>query len=191
MPILRKIYSILIDMVETLVIAGAIFVVIYAFLFRPFQVNGQSMYPNYDNGEYILTNLISLRLKTIDRGDVVVFEFPANKEKDFIKRVIGIPGDEVMIKAGFVFVNEVKLDESRYLTSGVRTYGGSFMPESKIEIVPEGNYFVLGDNRNASSDSREWGYVTKDKIIGKSFLVYWPLTKFRLVQHADYNLINR
>ena len=178
-------------MVETLVIAGAIFVVIYAFLFRPFQVNGQSMYPNYDNGEYILTNLISLRLKTIDRGDVVVFEFPANKEKDFIKRVIGIPGDEVMIKAGFVFVNEVKLDESRYLTSGVRTYGGSFMPESKIEIVPEGNYFVLGDNRNASSDSREWGYVTKDKIIGKSFLVYWPLTKFRLVQHADYNLINR
>jgi len=71
MPILRKIYSILIDMVETLVIAGAIFVVIYAFLFRPFQVNGQSMYPNYDNGEYILTNLISLRLKTIDRGDVV------------------------------------------------------------------------------------------------------------------------
>jgi len=188
---LRKIYSILIDMVETLVIAGAIFVVIYAFLFRPFQVNGQSMYPNYDNGEYILTNLISLRLKTIDRGDVVVFESPANKEKDFIKRVIGIPGDEVMIKAGFVFVNEVKLDESRYLTSGVRTYGGSFMPESKIEIVPEGNYFVLGDNRNASSDSREWGYVTKDKIIGKSFLVYWPLTKFRLVQHADYNLINR
>jgi len=161
MPILRKIYSILIDMVETLVIAGAIFVVIYAFLFRPFQVNGQSMYPNYDNGEYILTNLISLRLKTIDRGDVVVFESPANKEKDFIKRVIGIPGDEVMIKAGFVFVNEVKLDESRYLTSGV------------------------------SSDSREWGYVTKDKIIGKSFLVYWPLTKFRLVQHADYNLINR
>jgi len=96
-----------------------------------------------------------------------------------------------VIKAGFVFVNEVKLDESRYLTSGVRTYGGSFMPESKIAIVPEGNYFVLGDNRNASSDSREWGYVTKDKIIGKSFLVYWPLTKFRLVQHADYNLINR
>lgn len=191
MPILRKIYSILIDLVETLVIAGAIFVVIYAFLFRPFQVNGQSMYPNYDNGEYILTNLISLRLKTIDRGDVVVFESPINKEKDFIKRVIGVPKDEVMIKTGFVFVNGIKLDESRYLSSSVRTYGGSFMPEGKIEIVPEGNYFVLGDNRNFSSDSREWGYVPKDKVIGKSFLVYWPLTKFRLVQHADYNLINR
>ncbi len=74
MPILRKIYNILIDLVETLVIAGAIFVVIYAFLFRPFQVNGQSMFPNYSNGEYILTSLISLKLKSIERGEVVVFE---------------------------------------------------------------------------------------------------------------------
>src|SRR3972149_9850033 len=145
MPIFRKIYTIFIDLAETLVIAGAIFVVIYAFLFRPFQVNGQSMHPNYENGEYVLTNLITLRFKPVKRGDVVVFESPTNKEKDFIKRVIGVPGDEVMIKAGFVFVDDVKLDESRYLTSGVRTYGGSFMPESKIEIVPEGNYFVLGD----------------------------------------------
>src|SRR3990167_1885586 len=125
MPILRRVYAILIDLAETLVIAGAIFVVIYAFLFRPFQVNGQSMYPNYENGEYILTNLITLKMKDAQRGDVVVFESPVNKEKDFIKRIIGVPGDEVMIKAGFVFVNDIKLDET-YLPSDVRTYGGAF-----------------------------------------------------------------
>ena len=113
MPILRRVYAILIDLAETLVIAGAIFVVIYAFLFRPFQVNGQSMHPNYENGEYVLTNLITLRFKPVVRGDIVVFESPTNKEKDFIKRVIGVPEDKVMIKAGFVFVNDIKLDESK------------------------------------------------------------------------------
>jgi signal peptidase I len=188
MPILRKIYTILIDLVETLVIAGAIFVVIYAFLFRPFQVNGQSMFPNYDNGEYILTNLIALRFKTVERGDVVVFESPVNEEKDFIKRVIGIPGDEVMIKAGYVFVNGIKLDESEYLPSDYRTYGGVFLTEGETVVVPDNSYFVLGDNRNFSSDSREWGFVSRNKLIGESFFVYWPITDMRFVQHAEYNI---
>lgn len=188
MSILRKIYSLLIDLVQTLVIAGAIFVVIYAFLFRPFQVNGQSMYPNYHNGEYILTNLISLRLGPIDRGDVIVFESPIDDEKDFIKRVLGVPGDEVMVKAGFVFVNGIKVDEFDYLPSDYRTYGGNFLPEGTPKIVPENEYFVLGDNRNFSSDSREWGFVSKDLIKGKSFLVYWPLDRLRFVNHGDYNI---
>lgn len=188
MPILRKIYSILIDLVETLVIAGAVFVVIYAFLFRPFQVNGQSMYPNYHNGEYILTNLITLRLGDIQRGEVVVFQSPVDEEKDFIKRVIGVPGDEVTIKAGLVLVNGINLDEMGYLPPDYKTFGGSFLPEGSSVIVPEDNYFVLGDNRSQSSDSREWGFVPKDKIKGKSFLVYWPLNSFKLVDHADYNI---
>lgn len=188
MPILRKIYGVLIDLVETLVIAGAIFVVIYAFLFRPFQVNGQSMHPSYNNGEYILTNLISLRFQNIERGIVVVFESPVNREKDFVKRVIGIPGDEIMIKAGYVFVNGIKLDESDYLPPSARSYGGTFIAEGTAVTVPGNNYFVMGDNRNFSSDSREWGFVAKNKIIGKSFIVYWPITKARFVNHAKYNV---
>lgn len=190
MSILRRIYSVLIDFVETLVIAAAIFVVVYAFLFRPFQVNGQSMFPNYRDGEYILTNLISLRLGKIDRGQVIVFESPVDREKDFIKRVIGGPGDQVKLQAGFVFVNDIKLDESDYLPRDFKTYGGSFLPEGREVVVPENSYLVLGDNRNSSSDSREWGFVPRDKIIGKSFLVYWPVTKMRFVQHARYNLID-
>ena len=188
MPILRKIYAILIDLVETLVIAGAIFVIIYAFLFRPFQVNGESMYPNYHNGEYILTNLITLRLSSIERGDVVVFESPVDRDKDFVKRVIGIPGDEAMLKAGYVLIDGIRLDESAYVPLGVNTYSGKFLEEGNPVVVPENNYLVLGDNRTFSSDSREWGFVPREKIKGKSFFVYWPLNRIRLVKHADYNI---
>ena len=188
MSFFQKVYSILIDLVETLVIAGAIFVVIYAFLFRPFQVNGESMFPNYHNGEYILTNLISLRLSKPTRGEVVVFQAPTDKEKDFIKRVIGIPGDKVMLNGGYVYVNGTKLDESSYLNPDVRTYGGNFLSEGREVIVPEGNLFTLGDNRTASSDSREWGFVPYEKLIGKSFFVYWPVNKMRFVEKGKYNL---
>lgn len=186
MQILRRIYSILIDLIETLVIAGAIFVVIYAFLFRPFQVNGDSMYPNYHNGEYILTNLISLRVSKLDRGDVIVFQSPTDKEKDFIKRIIGVPGDKVMVKEGDVYLNGSKLDESSYLASTVKTYGGAFLSDGLEKTVTENSYFVLGDNRSASSDSREWGLVPHEKMIGKSFFVYWPVNQARVVKKGVY-----
>ena len=184
----KAIYAILIDLVETLVIAAAIFVVIYAFLFRPFQVNGQSMYPNYHNGEYILTNLVGMHIGDLKRGEVVVFEAPTDKEKDFIKRVIGIPGDTIMVKEGFVFVNGIKLDESGYLPADYKTYGGSFLAEGQEATVTPNSYFVLGDNRNFSSDSREWGFVPKEKLIGKSFFVYWPINEMKFVRVGKYNL---
>lgn len=183
----KKVYSILIDLVETLVIAAAIFVVIYAFLFRPFQVNGQSMFPNYHDGEYILTNLIGLKFGTPNRGEVIVFQSPIDKEKDFIKRIIGLPGDKVMLKGGSIFVNDIKIDESSYLPEDFQTYGGAFLSEGNSVTVPAKSFFVLGDNRNFSSDSREWGFVTQEKIIGKSFFVYWPIDRMRLVQQGKYN----
>lgn len=187
MPILRKIYSILIDLVETLVIAGAIFVVIYYFFFRPYQVNGESMFPTYHDGEYILTNLIALKVDSPKRGDVVVFKSPTNNEKDFIKRVIGQPGDTVRLQDGKVYVNGQELDESIYLASGVRTYGGSFLADGAQVVVPADNYFVLGDNRNFSSDSREWGFVEKEKLIGKSLIVYWPLGQLHVIKSINYS----
>lgn len=186
MSILQKIYSILIDFIETIVIAGAIFVVIYAFLFRPFQVNGQSMYPNYHNSEYILTSLISLKFSALERGDVIVFQSPTDNEKDFIKRVIGLPGEKIGIKDGSVFVNGIKLDELSYLETNIKTYGGAFLGDGQTTIVPEGNYFMLGDNRGFSSDSREWGFVPREKIIGKSFFVYWPINRARPVTKGEY-----
>jgi signal peptidase I len=191
MEIIRKIYAFLIDGIETLLIAAAIFLVIYAFLFRPFNVDGQSMFPNFHNGEYVITNLIGFEdfkiyhasFGTLKLGDVVVFISPPDPSKDYIKRVIGIPGDKIMIKGGSVYLNEKLLDESAYLSSDVKTYEGAFLAEGQAVTVPENEYFVLGDNRGESSDSRTWGFVTKDEIVGKSLLVYWPLDRVRLIKN--------
>lgn len=177
MEILRKIYLFFMDAIQSILIAASVFLVIYIFIARPFQVNGESMYPNFENGEYVLTNLIELRLRNPKLGDVVVFQAPVDAEKDFIKRIIGTPGDSVMLKEGNVYVNTIRLDESGFLKSTVKTYPGSFLKENQPVIVPEGQYFVMGDNRTYSSDSREWGFVKREKIIGYSFFVYWPPNK--------------
>jgi signal peptidase I len=183
MEILRKIYFFLLDTMQTILLAASIFLVIYIFLFRPFQVSGESMFPTFKNKEYILTNLITLRFKSPQKGDVIVFKAPTDQEKDFIKRVIGVAGDSVSLKDGFIYVNAKKLDESAYLESDVRTYGGGFLQEDEPVIVPEGEYFVMGDNRPFSSDSREWGFLKQKDIIGKSFFVYWPVNTIRIIKN--------
>jgi signal peptidase I len=183
MPIVRKIYAFLIDSVQTFLIAAAVFLVIYAFLFRPFEVNGDSMYPNFHDKEYVITNLIGLRFQTPKLGDVVVFKAPPDPSKDSIKRVIGVPGDTVSVNNGNVYLNGKLLDESVFLKPDVKTYGGSFLKDGDSVKVPANEYFVMGDNREYSSDSREWGFVTKDEIIGESLFVYWPVTQMRLVKN--------
>ena len=141
------------------------------------------MYPTFKNGEYVLTNLIVLHTNGVQRGDVLVFKAPPEPDKDYIKRVIGLPGDVVLLKNGFVYLNGKKLDESAYLHSDVRTYGGSFLKDGEPYTVPEGNYIVFGDNRPFSSDSREWGLLPTNMIIGKSMFVYWPVNVMRVVHN--------
>lgn len=183
MNIIRKIYYFLLDTVQTFLIAAAVFLVIYVFLFRPFEVKGESMYPNFYNNEYVLTNLISLRFQNPKRGDVIVFKAPLDQEKDYIKRVIGIPGDSISIKNGKIYLNGNQLNETDYLKSDTNTYPGNFLTEDNTITVPESKYFVLGDNRINSSDSREWGFVKKGEIIGSSMLVYWPIGRMRLIKN--------
>lgn len=143
------------------------------------------MYPNFHNNEYLLTNKLSYRLGKPGRGDVVVFKAPKNQEYDYIKRIIGLPGEEIEIRSGKLYINDKLLDES-YLPSEYRTSGGSFWREGLETPVPEGQYFVLGDNRSHSSDSREWGTVPLENIIGKAWLRYWPFNKLGLVREAKY-----
>lgn len=190
MGFLRKLYFFLIDTIQTLVLGAAIFLVVYVFLFRPFQVSGISMFPNFKDKEYVLTNLIVLKLKNLRLGDVVVFKAPLDQEKDYIKRVIAITEDRVSIRNGSVYLNGQKLDESAYLKPEVKTYGGSFLRDDQEVTVPKDSYFVLGDNRPNSSDSREWGFVPKKLLIGKSFFSYWPLQKAGLVKNP-YKLNKR
>lgn len=183
MEFAKKAYFFTLDLLQTILLAASIFLVIYIFLFRPFQVSGDSMYPTFKNGEYILTNLIALRTNGIQRGDVIVFIAPPDHEKDFIKRVIGLPGDTVELENGYVYLNGKELNESAYLHNDVRSYGGAFLKDDQPYTVPQGDYFVMGDNRPFSSDSREWGIVAKNMVIGKSFFVYWPLNVMRLVHN--------
>lgn len=144
------------------------------------------MYSTFLDKEYILTNLITLKFSKPIRGDVVVFKAPSDPEKDYIKRVIGIPGDTVSIKNGEVYVNEKLIDEKEYLAPSVKTYGGSFLRENELVTVPEASYLVMGDNRPGSSDSREWGFVPIELIIGKSMFLYWPLDKMHVIKNP-YN----
>jgi signal peptidase I len=181
MEILKKLWGFLADSLQTLLLAASIFLVIYIFFFRPFQVNGVSMFPTFKNGEYILTNLITLRLSPLKRGDVIVFIAPTDSTKDFIKRIIGLPGEKVYLHDGYVYVNDAKLNESAYLGPDIRSYAGAYLKEDSPIIIPQGEYFVMGDNRPESSDSREFGPIHVESVIGKSFFVYWPANVMRVV----------
>lgn len=183
MEIAKKVYAFFLDTMQTILLAASIFLVIYIFFFRPFQVSGESMYPTFKNKEYILTNLITLRIDDPKKGDVIVFKAPLDKDKDFIKRVLATEGDIIYLKDGFVYVNGEKVDESKYLANDVRTYGGSFLKEGEPVTVPAGQFIVMGDNRPFSSDSREWGFLKKEDVIGKSFFVYWPIDKMHVINN--------
>ena len=172
--------------IETVVVALVLAVVLYLFIMTPHEVVGNSMHPTYKNGEYLMANKITYRFTEPQRGDVVIFKY--SDTQDFIKRVIGIPGDEVMIKDGSIYINGDKLNESNYLADSVITNGGSYIHEGQSITVPNGEYFVSGDNRPNSSDSREFGPISKERIKGKAWIVYFPFSEFRLVTHENYGL---
>lgn len=185
--IFKKIYSFLFDTIQTILIAASVFLVIYIFFMRPFEVSGDSMYPTYENGEYILTNLISLRFTDPKQGDVIVFKAPEDEGKDYIKRVIAVPGDSVQVENNKVYINGSLFDESEYLSGTVQTPSGQKLKEGETLTVPDGSYIVMGDNRPHSSDSREWGFLPKEDVIGKSFFVYWPPNNMRIIKNPFIN----
>ncbi len=187
MNLIRKVFVFFFDILESIVVALAIFVVIYLFLLQPHQVKGLSMFPNFHDAEYILTDKISYRFAEPQRGDVIVFKSPQNKEIDYIKRVIGLPGDRVQLVKGSFYINGKKLSEP-YIPPENFLYGGSFLREGEEVVIPKDHYFVIGDNRPRSSDSREFGPIEKADIIGRSFLRYFPFNRFGLIEKPSYSL---
>ena len=185
LKIFRWISHLILDFVETIVVGLAFFVIIYLFLFQPHQVKGSSMYPAFQDGEYLLTDKISYRFRAPARGDVIIFKAPLNEEYDYIKRVIGLPGETVRVQDGKVYINNVLLTED-YLPPDYVTNGGTYLPNGKSIVLLPNEYFALGDNRSHSSDSREWGVVPKANIVGKAFLRYWPTARFGLIKLPTY-----
>lgn len=177
-----KVGNSLVDFIQTLVLFGAIFAIIYLFIAQPHKVAGNSMIPIYQDGNYILTDKLSYRFEKPQRGQVIVLKKPQNvapigRDEDFIKRIIGLPGDIVKVFGGKVYINDLLIDE-KYLPIGRITPPNHFLKEGQMFKIPDNQYIVMGDNREASSDSREWGTIVREEIIGKVFFRYWPLNKF-------------
>ena len=160
---------------QTILISLAIFFFVYAFLVQPHRVKGESMVPNFADGELLLTEKITYRFYQPARGDVIVFRAPGPQDVDFIKRIIGLPGENVKIHDGTIFINDQKLVEP-YETQQTQGDVNVTIPQNKI--------FVLGDNRGASSDSRVFGPIDKSSINGRAWLVYFPIFKTRKSQGA-------
>ncbi|MFH1840776.1 MAG: signal peptidase I [Candidatus Shapirobacteria bacterium] len=178
--LLKKLGQFLLETIETVVIALAVFVIVYLFLFAPHQVKGNSMYPSFHDGDYLLTDKISYRLNAPQPGDVIVFTAPQNREYDYIKRIIAAPLESVELCQGQVTVNNRLLMET-YLPDNLKTLSGSFTKECQKITLGKDEFFVLGDNRSHSSDSREWGIVPRSLIIGKAWLRYWPVERWGVI----------
>jgi len=182
---MKKIFDFILEIVKVVVVALLIVIPIRYFLFQPFIVKGQSMEPNFENGDYLIVDEISYRFRDPQRGEVVVFKYPQNISQRYIKRIIGLPGETVEIKEGKVIIyqlngNSFVLDESDYLPSWVQTSGDLVVTLNKDE------YFVLGDNRLASYDSRRWGVLPRRDIIGRVFIRAWPFTALAKISAPSY-----
>jgi signal peptidase I len=167
--------GVLIDILETLLLSVVLFFLINAVSAR-IRIDGSSMEPNLHHGEFVIVSKINYRFGEPERGDVVVFDFPRNITQEYIKRIIGLPGEHILIKDGNVYVNEIILSEP-YLIMEPQ-YEGEW-------VVPEDTLFVLGDNRNNSSDSHTWGMVPMNNVIGEALVVYWPPSSWGLINGTN------
>jgi signal peptidase I len=163
------------EIFQTLILAIVMYFMI-DFVVARVRVENISMKPTLLPGEFLLVNKMAYKFSGMQRGDIVVFHNPQKITEDFIKRLIGLPGDSVEIRDGVVIVNQVPLIEPYIME--LPNYQGSWQ-------VPAGSIFVLGDNRNSSSDSHAWGFVPLDNIMGKAIAVYWPLQKAQVLSHPD------
>lgn len=172
----RRILRAVSELLQTLLIAAILFLGIN-FVSARIRVEGSSMEPSLHDGEFVVVNRLAYRWSEPQRGDIIVFYYPNDPSRRFIKRIIGLPGDEVIVKAGHVTVNGHLLDEP-YILAAPR-YQGTW------NVGPD-QLFVLGDNRNNSLDSERWGMLPFNEVIGKATLVYWPLDQIGMIPH--YNL---
>ncbi len=175
----------LFDIIKTVLIVLVIFFASRYFLVQPFVVEGHSMDPNFSDQEYLLVNRLSYRISTPKRGDVVVFKAPSNPQYDYIKRVIGLPGETVVIKDNHIYVNGQIIQED-YLAADTQTLIKNSKTATLEITLNNDEYFVLGDNREHSSDSREWGVLPKNMIIGKAWLSIYPWKTFGFIPSVSY-----
>lgn len=168
------------ELVETILLTLVIFFII-RFAVENYKIEGYSMLPNFQDGQFLLVNKISYMIGHPQRGDVIVFHFPLNTTKNYIKRVIGLPGEKIQVKQGRVYVNDLLIEE-RYPPHGLNEADYDWGPST----VAADEYFVLGDNRPESSDSHYWGSVPAKDIVGKAWITYWPPQAWGFIPDYSY-----
>lgn len=181
---MKKYFIIIWDFLKVAIIAAAIVLPIRYFLFQPFIVRGESMVPNLQQGNYLIIDEISHKIGKFQRGDIIVFKYPIDSSQRFIKRIIGLPGETIIIKDGKITISKngenSNLNEIKYLPNILKTDGNI---ETYLNVD---QYFVLGDNRQFSSDSRIWGTVSEKDIIGRAVFRVYPLSKMSFILRPDY-----
>lgn len=160
------------EIVETIALTILIFLAVH-FTVQNYQISGPSMQNTLHSGQFVLVNKLAYLFHQPERGDIIVFDEPDLPSRDLIKRIIGLPGDKIQLDGSNVWVNGQELNEP-YITQ-------KYNPGAQTQVVPPNQYFVLGDNRPVSEDSRYFGFVPKDYIIGKAILVYWPLNQWQML----------
>lgn len=166
--------GILREIIETIVLTFVIFFLVRT-VGQNYRIEGISMEPNFQNGQFLIINKLAYKLGEPRRGDVIVFHYPRDPSRDFIKRVIGLPGQTIEVRSGQVIIDGKPIDEP---------YGpapGSY--DAPPTLVPPNQLFVLGDNRNNSSDSHSWGLLPMDKVIGRAVVSYWPPSEWRIISN--------
>lgn len=176
----KSILNFVMDILETVVFVGSLFIVVYLFVAQPNQVKGTSMVPTFEDSDYIFTSKITYKMRPYHRGDVIVFKSPGNPDIEYIKRVIGIPGDSVMVQDSEVYVNGRQLVEP-YISAKTNLWDGGFSKNGVPVKVGNGMLFVMGDNRPRSSDSREFGPITQESVIGQVIYRYFPPSKMGVI----------
>lgn len=159
------------ETLQTIILAIVLYFLIDSVIARV-RVENISMMPTLKPGEFIIVNKMAYKLGEIKGGDIVVFHYPQDPREDYIKRVIGVPGDTITVEGAQVYVNSRPLTEP-YIAAPPQ-YTGTW-------TVPQGQLFVLGDNRNQSSDSHSWGFVPLENLVGKALVIYWPLEQFKIL----------
>lgn len=192
----KRLSGFFLDISEVIVFAVGIFFFVYLLIMRPHKIEGESMMPNFLNAEYLLTEKVTYYLHSPQRGDVVVLKPPASVSdgSEFIKRIIGLPGETLKVSGGHVYINGKELVEP-YIANNVQTYGGVFLPDNTNYTIPKGQYFLMGDNREYSSDSRYWGPVPLnltpnteiEGINGRAWIIYWPLSQVGVTESPKYS----
>ncbi|MFH0732658.1 MAG: signal peptidase I [Candidatus Omnitrophota bacterium] len=167
---------------EAIIIAFILAMIIRTFVVQAFKIPTGSMRPTLIEGDRILVNKFIYRFKEPKRGDVIVFRYPEDRKKDFIKRVVAVPEETLEIKDGNIWINGELAQEPEQVRKIYYYNQGPYGRERETIKVPKDNFFVLGDNSGSSRDSRYWGFVTRKEILGQAMVIYWPLTRLRKVE---------